>query len=482
MQMTFIGHQSWLIEEGETRILLDPVFEDFIGVSRDKGISIYPPRDIIFDELPSVDAIIISHEHSDHFHLPTLALFKDVPIYISHLMPSCVTKLLERTDFTFHVVPFQKIIEVGELSFTLYHAGQDTVLWESRVSQVYFQSLTDETVVYVAIDALLSEDFVDDVNGQYIDMPNTFVVTNNSQITPKGVIGSLDNCYDVSLNDGPCGISILHEIIIRYVDALPSIKNFIICGGGFTKQYEEYFGAYHFSRQKNLAGLAQYLCPDKYIYGPDPGEIIEISSIEGQKRSVNWINIDEKKIDELENLKKDYAKNPVPNRIRSLTTLNDSVSFDKEKSFVQALNLLSNAILYSEFGKKIFYESINSTKDEHDIFVMVFYLDKSMSQYIAYKLCFESARFIQMSAEEEPFKAANGIEVFMTDYLALIQGYIQIWDLAGIAIQSWYSHGESLLSPIAFLYCWYGEQIQPRLNQIAYQHRWSHFLENEEVV
>lgn len=33
MKYTFLGHQSWMIEEGKTKILLDPLLKDTFGSS-----------------------------------------------------------------------------------------------------------------------------------------------------------------------------------------------------------------------------------------------------------------------------------------------------------------------------------------------------------------------------------------------------------------------------------------------------------------
>ena len=68
MEITFLGHQSWLISHESTHVLVDPILADRFG-SND-GIEIYPPRTIDIEHFPPVSAIFLSHEHSDHVHLP----------------------------------------------------------------------------------------------------------------------------------------------------------------------------------------------------------------------------------------------------------------------------------------------------------------------------------------------------------------------------------------------------------------------------
>jgi hypothetical protein len=53
-----------------------------------------------------------------------------------------------------------------------------------------------------------------------------------------------------------------------------------------------------------------------------------------------------------------------------------------------------------------------------------------------------------------------GVVVYATDLAAVLRGDLQIWDLVGVAMWSWYE-GEPLNSPVAVMYDAYGEQIRP---------------------
>ena len=53
MEVTLLGHQSWLITSGNTNILIDPVLYDSFGSGDDNSIEIYPPRLINFNVMPS---------------------------------------------------------------------------------------------------------------------------------------------------------------------------------------------------------------------------------------------------------------------------------------------------------------------------------------------------------------------------------------------------------------------------------------------
>lgn len=75
--ITYVGHATVLIHLGNLNIVTDPVFGDYIGWFAKRNIA----PGIKFEELPPIDAILISHEHADHLDKPTLKKFaKDIPV------------------------------------------------------------------------------------------------------------------------------------------------------------------------------------------------------------------------------------------------------------------------------------------------------------------------------------------------------------------------------------------------------------------
>jgi len=73
MRLTFLGHQGWQFENNKGRsFLLDPIAEA-IG-NGDVQLPVWPARRLDFDKMAPIDAVIISHEHADHFSLHTLNL------------------------------------------------------------------------------------------------------------------------------------------------------------------------------------------------------------------------------------------------------------------------------------------------------------------------------------------------------------------------------------------------------------------------
>ena len=81
IQATWLGHAAFLIQMGGVNILTDPVFSDRCSPSQYAGpkrISELPPG---IDNLPKIDAVIISHNHYDHLDEATVLKLGTDPIY-----------------------------------------------------------------------------------------------------------------------------------------------------------------------------------------------------------------------------------------------------------------------------------------------------------------------------------------------------------------------------------------------------------------
>ncbi|MBN8706921.1 MAG: MBL fold metallo-hydrolase [Bacteroidetes bacterium] len=87
LRITYINQATLLIQTDSLNILTDPIFSDFAGpVSFLASKRIRNPG-IPFDSLPSIDIVLVSHNHYDHFDLPTLVRIgkRDRPVLITGL-------------------------------------------------------------------------------------------------------------------------------------------------------------------------------------------------------------------------------------------------------------------------------------------------------------------------------------------------------------------------------------------------------------
>jgi len=65
--VTWIGHSTLLVQMDNVSILTDPVFSECCGPVRLPGVPLrYRRAACTVDQLPHIDAVIISHNHFDH--------------------------------------------------------------------------------------------------------------------------------------------------------------------------------------------------------------------------------------------------------------------------------------------------------------------------------------------------------------------------------------------------------------------------------
>ncbi len=80
LRVTWLGHSAMLVELDSARILIDPVWGERVSPSRWIGTRRFAPPPLALDDLPEVDAVLISHDHYDHLDMPTVrALAHRVP-------------------------------------------------------------------------------------------------------------------------------------------------------------------------------------------------------------------------------------------------------------------------------------------------------------------------------------------------------------------------------------------------------------------
>jgi len=97
--VTFIGHSSFLVQMAGTAVLIDPVFATrliLLRRQRRAGVRV--------QDLPDIDAVLLTHAHMDHLNLPSLrAVIREMrrrgrpaPMVV---VPNGVEDLVERLGF-----------------------------------------------------------------------------------------------------------------------------------------------------------------------------------------------------------------------------------------------------------------------------------------------------------------------------------------------------------------------------------------------
>ncbi|KLD63099.1 membrane protein [Dyella japonica DSM 16301] len=85
LRSTWLGHSTVLLEIDGARVLTDPVWGERASPFTFMGPKRFQPVPVAIDQLPPLDAVLISHDHYDHLDYPSIrALAKlDVPFITS---------------------------------------------------------------------------------------------------------------------------------------------------------------------------------------------------------------------------------------------------------------------------------------------------------------------------------------------------------------------------------------------------------------
>lgn len=91
---SWLGHSSVLIRMGEHNFLIDPVFSEYASPVKGFGPRRFPGRVVRAEELPELDAVLITHNHYDHLDRETI---KSIDHKVGeYLVPLGVKKNLKR--------------------------------------------------------------------------------------------------------------------------------------------------------------------------------------------------------------------------------------------------------------------------------------------------------------------------------------------------------------------------------------------------
>lgn len=105
LQFSWLGHSSILIRLEDKNILLDPVLENRASPVSFAGPKRFHPAPVTANELPSIDIVLITHDHYDHLEKPTMeALADKAGLFIA---PLGIGTLLEKWG-----VPPEKVIDL----------------------------------------------------------------------------------------------------------------------------------------------------------------------------------------------------------------------------------------------------------------------------------------------------------------------------------------------------------------------------------
>ena len=135
----WIGHATYLLNTGDVTVLTDPIFSERASPVGWAGPERLVPPAVPLEQLPSIDVVVISHNHYDHLDLPSLKVLQKNNPNLIFLVPQGDKALLVSHDLS-HVYEFRwwQSIQINQTEFTftpVQHwsgrgiTGRNTSLW-----------------------------------------------------------------------------------------------------------------------------------------------------------------------------------------------------------------------------------------------------------------------------------------------------------------------------------------------------------------
>jgi len=197
MRITFLGHQGWQFENDRGRsFLLDPIYEE-MG-NGDVRLPVFPPRQLDFNAMAPIDAVIISHEHADHFSLDTLnRLPKRCRILISDLASYAMGRAIEELGFRVERFTALQTFNLNGLKVTplpaLYNTLEPDVYAllvedDSRASFLTAIDTVPHPDLFAWLAAHCPQRTLDNLTNNFIESRHALIDDENSYLESRAIV------------------------------------------------------------------------------------------------------------------------------------------------------------------------------------------------------------------------------------------------------------------------------------------------------
>jgi hypothetical protein len=428
--------------------------------------------------MPAPNAVILSHEHLDHFHLPSLALLdRSVPVYTGMGTPVAVAEAITTLGFSVHRLDYTQQLSVGEMEINLYPAGAKTLFWENRVAQPVIRLAgTTGRDVFIGVDADVSDLYIEQLTDAELAPPYLAVVSNNAQTVPYGALGA--DCNLLPGLDGPrrrtTGITILNSLLIDYLLPLEGVSEVALCGNGFTAPRSPH-GPFLYADHAGLASTANELQHLFRVHGPRPGEQLHLPAPSGRVTSspVSWVRPDSEAEQRGLAQLQQFLTDPQPVEPTPVSEPIPEPAWQRARDQIaEELPRLARDLMATRTGALAtsIHDYLHGPLDGRRLILRLLDPPGQRGGIDSYAWDITGPLFHPVTTtgrQEAMARYPFGIEIYHQDLAALFTGGAQVWDIIGGSYQGWHI-GENLDSPVYALFAVYGEHQRPDLARRCY--------------
>lgn len=260
MKINFLGHASLLVETQDCKILMDPLLWDPFCDGTNASC---PQREVFPDLLPSHDFLVISHKHTDHFDIRSLAY---LPKHIDVLIPpdQILIDCLQNLGYK-HIYPLKEFQKVKMGDTTMM-----TTRSEVRVPEFGMVFADPSGVFWNAVDTFFAPTTIDQVKQSF---PKIDVF-----LTPWNV--GMESKYQTNQ-----GLGFPFEVYDHLYNLISLVNPDVIIPGA---QGWKYINSGSWQNQIAFPQTRERFCEDMVTVLPqaqvcslDPGDIVELNTDTG---------------------------------------------------------------------------------------------------------------------------------------------------------------------------------------------------------
>ncbi|MEE4026080.1 MBL fold metallo-hydrolase [Gordonia sp. PKS22-38] len=453
LECTYIGHQSWTISTACTTILVDPVLTDSFGFRDDLRFTIYPPRTVAHAAMPKSDAVVITNEHLDHFHPPSLQLLDtNTPVIVPLICPAVVTDWLATHGFPVVALPQGAIHHIGDIQIALFGVADRSPLWEHRVHSAMFTTVEDPGVL------IQSDGEIDYSAIASAGMtPRVLIATNNAQIPVQPGNGAFANIIENSLQTSTEGLRIVRAVVDVPASELGSVRQILLSGAGYTYDDPDAPPLFRLSDSNELADIVSCLSLGVELIGLAPGEQ---AGADGAVGTADWIIAGQPNHGHGgEGHEEPWSRSPRPRHINGGTASLERIG----ELILDELRCLEPILINSKLGQTMVSANTYLGNDV-DSTRLYLHLRGGDDDFIGVGFDLAAGRFESSAAtlRDAIMTIPFGLDVYADDFLDVLHGRRQIWEVCTASAAQWFD-GPRDTSPVAFLYEALSEQVRPDL-------------------